>query len=494
MIKKYYAVTILVLWIFMVVLMPITSMPLVARLAGSGTTVASPAGVFLFALLLFWFIPGLLRGKSFPHPVVPLVVFALAVITITAVSLFFLDPPYKDNSPLKESLKAVSTLGIGLSFYLITTLWLSDIKKMKLTIQLINLSGVIVLIWAGVQAASWVVLNRYPEWVRMIHGFYSVGPLFRQRVSGFALEPSWFAHQLNMLYLPLWLAMTINRVSAHRLKILGITLENVLLAGGLIALFLSYSRVGLAAFLLMIGYILIRVNLYFIRRIQSGFLKGRFRQLDHFHPRIISIGLGVILLLFYLVGILGLAFILSRIDPRMAKLFDLNLNHADGLLYYANDLTFASRLVYWQAGWNVFTQYPWFGVGLGKVGFYLNQNLPPFAWRLVEVRDLVFRSSTDLNIKSFWVRLLAETGIVGFSIFVSWLWGLWQASRLVEISNQPIIRVISWMGKFVIIGLVLEGFSVDSFALPYFWVSLGMLTASYGIIKGMEANGRKLVS
>jgi O-antigen ligase len=179
----------------------------------------------------------------------------------------------------------------------------------------------------------------------------------------------------------------------------------------------------------------------------------------------------------------------------MAKLFDLNLNHADGIMAYANDLTFVSRLVYWQAGWNVFNQYPWFGVGLGKVGFFLNSYLSGYAWRLDEVRDLVYRSGSILNIKSLWVRLLAETGIVGFSLFAAWLFGLWQTTKIVENTDDKLVKSIAWAGKFVLIGLLLEGFSVDTFALPYFWLSFGLLTASMEMIqqKGKLAKDNELV-
>jgi len=153
------------------------------------------------------------------------------------------------------------TLVIGVSFYLISTWWLSDRKKFETTIRLINWSGLVFLLWAAVQAISWFVFHRYPDWVKVIHDLYSVGPLYRQRVSGFAFEPSWFAHQLNMLYLPLWLAFSFQKTSMHKFRFLKLTFENLLLAGGITGLFLSYSRVGLGAFLLMVGYVLIRINL-----------------------------------------------------------------------------------------------------------------------------------------------------------------------------------------------------------------------------------------
>jgi hypothetical protein len=37
--------------------------------------------------------------------------------------------------------------------------------------------------------------------------------------------------------------------------------------------------------------------------------------------------------------------------------------------------------------------------------------------------------------------------------------------------------MIGWGGLFVLIAFVLEGFSIDTFALPYLWVSLGIVSA-----------------
>ncbi len=37
--------------------------------------------------------------------------------------------------------------------------------------------------------------------------------------------------------------------------------------------------------------------------------------------------------------------------------------------------------------------------------------------------------------------------------------------------------MLALMGKLVIVALVFEGFSVDSFALPYLWFALGLVTA-----------------
>jgi hypothetical protein len=479
MIKKSYQFLLQFLWGGMIFAIPITSMPLVAALISPGTTVASPAGIILLLLMIGWFVPAIFKGRRFSAASIPLIVFVFYAIIVTLVSIYFSEPPYKSESPLRNSIEALLTLAIGVCFYFAFSWWFTDRQKLAQTIRFINWSGVIILAWTLVQAGAWAVWHQYPSWLRSIHELYSVGPLYRQRVSGFALEPSWFAHQLNMLYLPLWLALTVNRVSAHRWRLFKLSLENILLAGGFVALFLSYSRIGLAAFLLMIAYLVLRFNISLIKWLRQTLLSRKMAFMQRFSSGVLTLLLTLFLILGYAGLIMGVASGLSHVDPRMAKLFVFETNRPDALMYYANQLTFASRLVYWQAGWEVFNQHPWFGVGLGKAGFYLPAFLSAYAWKLVEVRDLVYRSTSILNIKSIWVRLLAETGIVGFSIFIAWLWRLWKAAKSVEADQtDPLVKSMAWMGRFVIIGLVLEGFSVDTFALPYVWVSLGILTAS----------------
>ena len=467
-------------------MLPVTSMPLVANLISPGTSVAPPSGLILFLIILVWFIPQIIKRRKFSELVLPILIFATISIIVTLWSFYRIEPIYKENNAIKNSLEAIITLAIGLSFYLVTSWRFTDRKGIEETFRWINWSGLIVLAWSAVQIGAWLLYHRYPDWLRDFHELYSVGPLYRQRISGFAFEPSWFAHQLNMLYLPLWLALSVQRKTVHSFRIWKVSLENILLFGGIVALFVSYSRVGLAAFLLMIGYVMLSINIWLIKKIKNKIQTMQWETLKKIQSGGLYALIGLTMLIFYLAIILLIGYGLSQTDPRMAKLFSIDLNHPDGLLYYANDLTFASRVVYWQAGWNIFNQFPWFGTGLGKAGFYIPQNLSPYAWRLTEVRDLVFRTHDLLNIKSLWLRLLSETGIVGFTLFITWLWGLWRSSGILKKQKDSLMQTLSWMGKFVILGLVLEGFSVDTFALPYFWFSLGIVTAGWQLLKEGE--------
>ena len=82
------------------------------------------------------------------------------------------------------------------------------------------------------------------------------------------------------------------------------------------------------------------------------------------------------------------------------------------------------------------------------------------------------------NVKSLWSRLLAETGMVGFALFMSWLVGLFaSASRLLKSASAE-KRRIGLAGHLALVAFIIEGFSVDSFALPYYWLIFGLLTAA----------------
>jgi hypothetical protein len=117
------------------------------------------------------------------------------------------------------------------------------------------------------------------------------------------------------------------------------------------------------------------------------------------------------------------------------------------------------------------------GVGLGNAGLYFPEKMPAFGWELVEINNTFYRWSDLPNIKSLWVRIPAETGLVGFGLFLAWLYLLWHSTRLGRSSIDPLLRTLAWAGTFAWIAFLIEGFSVDSLALPYFWFAMALVTA-----------------
>jgi hypothetical protein len=54
------------------------------------------------------------------------------------------------------------------------------------------------------------------------------------------------------------------------------------------------------------------------------------------------------------------------------------------------------------------------------------------------------------------------------------------ATALIK-TQDATMRTIGWMGIIMLIAFTIEGFSVDSFALPYYWFTLGLVAATWKI-------------
>jgi hypothetical protein len=483
--------TLVIAWVAVFLLMPITSLPLLSRLAG-GTSVAPAAFLPLLWLAFFWFIPYLLKRGAIPRESVPFIFF-IAIAVIASAAAFFLNiPPYKGASILHEEIKAILTLSIGAAFYLITASWFSKSQsRLAFLLKWINISGIIVILWTIIQAFYiFRFQSHYPSILVEFQKLVSTRDLFVGRVTSFAFEPSWLAHQMNLFFLPFWLGATISGTSAHHFRLWKISLENILFLVGMGVVFLA-SRVGTLAILLVLAFLGIYANVLLARRILERSLT-QFVRFPRFVRKAIHFLLPVILLFViisvYVLGAVGLVYGLSHVDTRLARFFKPQSLSQWGQLIknpYAlfNYLEFAERYVYWVGGWNIFNMHPILGVGLGNAGFFFQRLLPPYSWNLPEVMDVYYRASDLPNIKSLWVRLLAETGIVGFSAFIAWLYVLFRLSWFIRLSKSPLIRMIGWSGLFVLIAFLIEGFSTDTFALPYLWVSLGIVSAAGALMR-----------
>jgi O-antigen ligase len=469
-----------ILWIIMIALLPISSMPLIARLLGSDT-VAAPSIIVVFFLMVIWFIPYILRRGKMIKEGIPLLVFVIVALAATVLANFKVIPAYKDIPYLSNSIEAFVTLLIGVVFFLVTSSYLQNEEKALLTLKVINWSAIVMLIWTGFQVVAWHGFGHYPGWMFDLQGLISSRVLYRQRVNGLALEPSWFAHQLNMIYIPIWLAATIKGVSAFKKRLGFLTVESVLLVAGIGSLLLTLSRVGLLAFLLMFTFLFIKLHSHLVTKVAASIQKKK-EKISSTQKKRLTVLISILFIVVYLLILAVGLYVFSKVDPRMASLFDFSVGQDNPLLAYFNELSFGERIVYWLAGWNVFAEHPILGVGLGNAGFYFPKAITPYGWNLIEVRRLAYRSSILLNVKSLWARLLAETGLVGFAVFCSWLYSLVKKFVKKSETKHNMTGVFALSGVFVLCALLAEGFSIDSFAMPYMWIALGLAAADLPLL------------
>jgi len=467
-----------------ILLLPITSLPVLSRAMGK-TLVAPPAMVFVFLAALAWLPLFLVRRGKLPRETLPLLAFIVSALVSALLAFFSFIPSFRKFTVASAETSALITLAIGVMFYLMFSVWFKDQKRLDWALRLVSIGGGLVLAWCLVQFFFMKFAGaNYPGVMVKFQGLLSVRSLtdhtFYNRLTGFAYEPSWLAHQLNVLYLPLWLAASLTGYSVFP-RARKVSVENILLAGGAIVLFFSQSRVGLLAFFLALAYVIYWVNLQLITWLQRRSRLGRLSS------RLSRIALILLLFAVYLLLAAGLVLILARLDRRFADLIAAISSAPGSLLNFAHEADFVQRLVYWANGWALFARFPVFGIGPGNAGFFLRENLPPLGDRLAEIIRLLYRSNNLPNVKSLWARILGETGLMGFSLFVSWFYVLWHAARFMKTRASLQLRALGWMAALVIIVFLVEGFSVDSFAMPYLWVSLGLATAASALARQGQA-------
>jgi hypothetical protein len=469
---KWLEAVSLVLMSLVILLLPVTSQPALSRLMGH-SLVAPPALLLIALLGLLWLPVFFIRGGRLPAETRPFIAFILTALISSLAAFFIKFPVYRNFMALDAEKDALLTFMIAIGVYFLFALWFRSQNQLKLAALLINISGLVLVTWCLAQL--YVILAKggdYPGWMVRIQFWVSVRSLldhtFLTRIGGFAYEPSWLAHQLNILFIPFWFAATITGYSSIR-KLVGISLENVLLVGAVAAMLFSFSRVGLLALIFMTAYALWRFHVFWISRIQD-----RHHWKFSFWVRSLVI---VGLLVVYALTLLAILAVMGRIDARFARILSLG-DIPPNFFELVYRVGFAERVVYWVNGFQTFVRYPFLGVGLGNTGFFFAQHLPVIASRLNEIIYVLTYENYLPNVKSLWMRLLSETGLVGFSFFCTWLFVLWKAGKHLEHHSMQVLRLFGWMVFFVITAFLAEGFSIDSFALPYVWVSLGIATAA----------------
>lgn len=482
----------------MLVAVPVTSFPWIAAFTG-GSTVSPLSGAPLVIMAALWFVPLVIRGSRISSLAFPLIVFASIALFSSALSLFADVEPFVGQTVLSRPLRAGLTLIMGIGFYLVASKFPWSEKRLRESLRWLYLGGAIMLLWSSVQVYLLLLEpEAAPSYIREAHRIISIRDLSTTRVTGMAFEPSWLANLLVVLFIPLWLASVIRGYSITRIHARFVSIELLMLLWGSVILFFTFSRIGLLSFFAMLA---------FLGFLESWRLAGRWtgalfdeRGWSISRPgrfgmglmRWLILGLLSLLAFFVMIAVLYAA---GTLDERIGRLFRLNyiglLSSPNASAYLvARSLAFSERLTYWTTAFRIFSEFPILGVGLGNTGFYFTEMVPSYGYGLPEIIRTLTGEVGFPNAKNLWIRLLAETGIMGFLAFLLWLLVLARAAWLLHNRANGIMRVLGTAGMLALAAQVFEGFSLDTFALPQLWIMLGLVTAAFSLREYESLNYR----
>jgi len=467
------------LWGAALFTLPVTSFRYFPFLGDS--TYVRPLSLYPIALLLLLLASQLLQKKeTFPRAgtLTPLLAFVLVALAATGIGLLLNPLPMRGFEYFGRVFRAWITVIIGLSFFL-AAVWMNRTEDdLRFSIKWLLAGFVVDILWSGVQALAFYTPLLKKVTVTHWQRAFSMRELVKtNRVSGMAYEPAWLAGQIATVYLPWLVASLLTRLRVTRFR----WLEVVLLGFAVLLLLATFSRGGLltavGAFLLTILF----VGRTELRSVWTWFAAG-FQGGGNWLLRA-----GVILVL---VGSLAGAGMFLSQKGYITRLFN---TQADSVEDFIIENSAGARAAYNYGALGAYDENPIMGVGLGASGFYIYDHLPD--WALTTVPEIARQLSPESrlypNPKNMYVRLLAETGLVGFFIFVAFLFSVLGDALHALASKTTAARYLGIAGIFSWFAIALYNVTQDSFATPNLWINFGILV---GMTAFMTESEKTLLS
>ena len=161
---------------------------------------------------------------------------------------------------------------------------------------------------------------------------------------------------------------------------------------------------------------------------------------------------------------------------------------ADSLEDFIIENSAGARGAYTFGALGAYDESPIMGVGLGASGLYIYDHLP--VWSLTTVPEIARQLSPETrlypNPKNIYVRLLAETGLVGFFIFIAFLFSVLGDALHALQSKGTVGRYLGIAGVFSWFAIALYNVTQDSFATPNLWINFGILVGMTAFMQDPE--------
>jgi O-antigen ligase len=459
-----------ILWAAVLLTLPVTSFryfPLV----GDSTQVR-PLALYPLIVLLPLLLVRMWR-KEIPNPwpgsLVLLGAFLLAALLASALGAWNAPLDLRGSSYFDRVLRAWVTAGIGVAFFL-AAIWMNrDENEVRFSVKWLLLGLCLHIVWSLVQAISFYTPLIPRETMRDLQTSFSMRvPMKNRRFSGMAFEASWLAGQITTLYMPWLVAALLTRTRVFQAK----WVEPVLFIIALFLLFFSFSRGGVLYFLVAAAVTVWVAGGDFFRRAREWFTSAfRSEVVAPTRVRDIAVRVSLVLVLVAVVAGSGVFMFQKRYFNKLFSGFEKADNIEEYIVYnYAG-----GRAAYAWAAMGAYSLEPWTGVGLGASGLYIYDYLPDFSkTSLFEIARQLDPSSRAIpNPKSMYVRVLAETGVLGAALFLAFLFSMLGDIRVLLHSGAK--RIFGLAGLFTWIAIFLYNSTQDSLAAPNLWINLGIL-------------------
>lgn len=474
-------------WGMVVVFMPITSFrffPFLGR-----DTMVRPLSFYPLAVLLVILVIRILKKDLKLRLNGSLFLFGLFLAVALAASILgaVQNPvPMHGQEYVGRTLRAWVTLAGGMAFFIGTLLMNQEEDDLRFTLKWLYIGLAASIVWGAIQMVSYytgipgrAMLNKFQTIFSVRH------LLIKKRVAGFAYEPSWLANQLATVYLPWMLAAMVSGYRVFKRK----WIEPVLFVGAVVLLICTFSRGGILMSAGSCGLVLLLTQGKLFRRswnwMLSPFCKG---QTSLHKVRSIAIRLGIVTVCVGAVAVAGV--VLAR-NPYFSKIWKSNKTTFSE---YMVDIYAGPRLAYASAGFGIFQDHPLTGVGLGASGLYMYDYIPEWSrTSLSEItRQLVYNAWLYPNPKDLFIRLLAETGILGFGLYIIFLLNNLGQVLVILRKDEKIFQFLGVTGLTTWIVLLFYNLTQDSFIDPNGWLNLGIFLAmSAGLLEIKKAASRK---
>jgi hypothetical protein len=463
------------LWAVTLLTLPVTSFRYFPGLGE--TTYVRPLAFYPMALLLPVLLIQTIRKKiRFPWPgsMLVILVFLLTILATSITGALHAPLVFRGQTYLGRAIRAWITVLIGLAFF-VTAIWVNQEESdLKFSLRWLGVGLLLDILWSGIQAISFYTPLIDKVVVTHWQLAFSMRELVRtNRISGLAYEPAWLAGQLATVYLPWLFAAVITQTHFTRFK----WLESVLLGLTGLLLLSTYSRGGLVVslgavvltFLLVGGPTIRSIWRWFVEGFEHNYHMGNHR----FQAMAVRLGTIMIILL-----VLTGSIVLLGQKNYFARIWN---SRAETFSEYVIENSAGARGAYAWGSFGAFNEHPWIGVGVGASGFYIYDHLPD--WALTTVPEIARQLSPVNrlypNPKNFYLRVLVETGVVGFSVYLAFILGL-LGDALTLFRKPGLLRFIGVAGVCSWFAIAIYNLTQDSFASANVWINFGMIAGMAG--------------